>query len=117
MELKGRKPDLEFQWHDIKFMVRQEATREDRFELNILYDVDKKGKVEVPRGQIYKTLITRFVTGWHGVTEDGNAVPFSLEAMARLPLNGDNEDVYLLLGAFIVKHTGIFTVNEERKNG
>lgn len=106
-----------FVWNGVNFHVRAKGTAGDRFELNMLFDVDIQGKVKVPRRELYRTLISRFVTGWDGVEEDGKAVPFSLENLDRLPVDG-NEDVILLLGSFIFNKSGLFPTAEEaaRKN-
>ena len=110
MEIQKQGEILEHKWKDITFRVRAQATAGDRFEIDILYDVDK-GVVVVPRRELYRTLIKRFVVGWEGVTEDGKPVPFSLENLERLP--ADNEDVILFLGSFIVNKSGLFPAAEE----
>lgn len=107
-----------FEWEDVKIKVRAHATAGDRFELNMLYDVDTKGRVEVPRRRFYVTVIERFVESWEGVNEDGKPVPFSIANLERLPVKG-TDDVILLLGAFIINRCGILPGKEgaERKNG
>ena len=120
MELVQQPKALEFQWHDVRFFVRARATAEDRFEINLLYDVDKaqEGKVVVPRRALYLTLIERFVKGWEGVTQDGQAVPFTLDSLKRLPADQE-DDVILYLGSFILNNTGLFVTREdgEKKKG
>lgn len=112
MELQKQTEHLEFKWKDVTFTVRGRGTAEDKFEIDVLYDVDKAGTVKVPRREIYRTLIARFVTGWHGVTEGGKTVPFSLEALGRLPV-APQEDVILDLGSFIFNHCGLWPKTEE----
>ncbi len=118
METVKAEKDLEFKWKDVTFKVRGVATSEDKFEINVLYGVDKEGKLKVPRSQFYRTAIKRFVKGWEGVTTDGKPVPFSMEALGNLPIDPDGEDVMILLGSFIINTCGLFptAAEAERKN-
>lgn len=93
------------------FHIRPKATAEDRFEITVLYDADAKGHVKVPRRDVYRTLIERFVVGWTGVTEDGKPVPFSMDALGRFPVD-KNEDVMIILGHFIFKSCGLWETDE-----
>jgi len=117
MELVKSQQALEFKWQDVTFQVRSTGTAEDRFAIDILYDVDKNNQVNVPRKEVYLTLIERFVTGWSGVTVDGQPVAFTIQNLGNLPAD-PKEDIILLLGAFIFKHCGLWPDAEEaaRKN-
>lgn len=109
--MKSETEQLEYKWKDVTFQVRAHATAKDRYEIDLLYDVDKTGKAVVPRGLLHRTAIARFVTGWAGVTEGGQPVPFSLENLERLPAGED--DVILLLGSFVINRTGLFPTEAE----
>lgn len=112
MEISKNTKHEEFVWRDVAFKVRTSATVGDRYEVDMLYEVDAKGVVKVPRREMYLTLIERFVDGWRGVTEEGRAVPFSLPALLTLPSCG-NEDPVLLLGAFVLNRCGLFPTTED----
>lgn len=118
MQITKQPEPLEFKWKDVTIAVRARATNEDRFEINMLYDVDKKGSVRIPRESrrdFYRTLISRFVVSWKGVTDEKDAeVPFSMETFFNLPPD-PQDDIVLLLGAFIYEKTGIALTHAEEK--
>lgn len=101
MELQKAGESLPFKWKDITFHIRSKALAGDKHELVTLGELDGKGRSVIPQSKLYRKIIERFVISWEGVTEDGKAVPFSVENLERLPMD-PKEDVFLVLGGHIM---------------
>lgn len=106
MELKESdvKP-LEYKHEDVKFLVKPEATEEDRLEVLLAGRQDGENIV-MSRAEYCKTVIRRMVVGWEGVTRKGEAVPYSFEELRNFP-RGTGKNVLLELGGYIIEHTDI----------
>ncbi len=110
MKLVKQPDNLEFKWQDVTFKIKAVAEARDKFELDLLYEVDKTpGEVRIPRREMYLALIRQFVMSWSGVTDsEDKEVPFTLDALLALPPVYDEKgEVVMQLGAFIWKNTGI----------
>lgn len=112
MELQKVGESVRFKWKDVVFHLRPKATAGDKHELVTLGELNEKGRSVIPQNKLYRKVIERFVTGWEGVTEGGKAVPFSVENMERLPMDG-KEDVFLVLGGHIM--ATCFPMDDESK--
>lgn len=115
MELVKPETPVEFVWKDVTFYIRPTATAGDKFSLTNGAPMTKDGKQTFVMSDFWKKIIEIFVVKWSGVTKDGQDVPFSMDALAQLPVD-NNDDVFVRLGAFIVDTTKIVDRGEERKN-
>ena len=111
MELVKAKDNLTYTINDVTFYIRADATVKDKFELDSAGEWKNGGYVMNVKTYWMK-LIELFVTGWTGVTENGKDVPYSMEALMRLPADGE-QDWLLKLGSFIANSTGIMPVGKE----
>jgi hypothetical protein len=113
MEIAKQNAPLEFKWKDITFQIRSTAMSGDKFAISMSSPIEN-GRQTFSLTAYYRKIIELFVIGWQGVTEDGKDVPFSLDALGRLPVDANN-DVFILLASFILNNTG-FSADAERKN-
>ena len=106
MELKEAdvKP-LEFKHEDVKFLVKPEATEEDRLEV-LLSGRQEGENIVMSRAEYCKTVIRRMVVGWTGVKRKGEDVPYSFDELRNFP-RGTGRNVLLELGGFIIENTDI----------
>jgi hypothetical protein len=118
MKITVQPPELEYRWHDVAFKIRARATVRDKSAMADLFaDTVEDGKFKASKTKLYPWVIERFVTGWEGVMDDGKKpVPWSLDALMSLPADEEN-DIIMVLGAFILNHTGMRKADESKKKG
>lgn len=101
--------ELTYTHKDLTFTIRGMATRGDQYEMHAIMGEGvqiKDGKViKVSSLKLYPWLIERFVTGWSEKT------PFSMQALMGQPAD-PGEDLIIILGSFILNHTGIAVTQE-----
>lgn len=116
MEIKrlNSKP-LEFQYEDVVFLVKPQATEEDRMFIQ-LSGTSVGGAVKFSRPEYCKALIQSMVIGWKGVKMDGQDVPYEYELLADFPKVKDR-NVYIELGSFILEKTDVKKQDTELKKG
>ena len=106
MELKeSNVTPLKYQHEDVTFLIKPEATEEDRLEV-LLAGRQEGENVVTSRAEFCKTVIRRMVVGWEGVTRKGAAVPYSFDELRNFP-RGSGKNLLLELGHFIIEHTDI----------
>jgi hypothetical protein len=117
--LKLDERPAEFKWEDITIFYRKTVTVEDKFTIDTAGATVKNDKIEFGVWDFYKTMIRVFVVGWQGVTQDGNKISYSYDAMMKLPSTVAN-DLIMSLGFKIAQDTGFITEKKEAgdlKNG
>lgn len=115
--LKTDSKPLEYKHGDVTFLVRPYATVGDHMELIDTFGFDASGKITTKSSAMYRFLISRFVVGWRGVTQDGKPVDYSYDRFeSSFPLD-TQASLCVLLGAFIMQQTGLFPKGTEGKNG
>jgi hypothetical protein len=116
MELRKPSEIVEFKYEDVIFLVKAEASEEDRMEVALLGRRDESGKLHYSNADLCRSVIARMVTGWKNVKSNGIDVAYSIEALSMFPaVAGHN--VYLELGGFILEKTNILKgASEEKKN-
>ena len=96
---------LRFTFEDVIFLVKPEATEEDRLEI-LLSGRHEGDDIVMSRAEYCKTAIRRMVTGWENVKRGGQDVPYSFEELRNFPrVAGKN--VLLELGGYIINNTDI----------
>lgn len=115
MELKRHSQELEYKWKDVTFRIRERATRGDQYDMNaaMLEGTEvKDGRViRTNAARLFPWLIERFVMGWSGVHEGGKPAEWSLANLRALPAE-PGEDLIMVLGSYILNHTGIVPEQE-----
>lgn len=110
MELVKAKDNLTYTINDVTFFIRSTATVKDKFDLDSAGEW-KNGGYTMNVKTYWMKLIELFVVDWKGVTENGKAVPYSMEALLRLPADG-SQDWLLKLGSYIANETGVLPVEK-----
>lgn len=116
MELKeSNAVMLKYQHEDVTFLVKPEATEEDRLEV-LLAGRQEGESVVASRAEFCKTAIRCMVVGWEGVTRKGEAVPYSFDELRNFP-RSEGKNLLLELGQFIIEQTDIAKAkNQNLKN-
>ena len=100
---------LEFKFEDVIFLVKPEASEDDRMEIALSGRLEEKAGVAVitkSRAEFCKTAIRCMVVDWKHVKRGGHPVPYSYEELKNFP-HVEKRNVFLELGDFIIKNTDI----------
>lgn len=99
---------LTFERNGVTFHIRGAATRGDQYEMHAAMaegtEIRDGRVIKTSASRLYPWLIARFVTGWSETQETNGAK--ILEAIMAQPAT-PGEDLILVLGAFILNHTGM----------
>ena len=110
MELKESNIKLlEFKFEDVIFLVKPEASEDDRMEIALSGRLEEKAGVPVitnSRAEFCKTAIRCMVADWKGIKRAGHDVPYSYDELKNFP-HVDKRNIFLELGDFIIKNTDI----------
>ena len=115
MDLIKPAEPLEFKHEDMSFLIRPHASEGDRMEVTMSGSY-RDGAFVFSRPEFNRALVRRFVVGWKGVKMDGKEVPYAFDLLDHhFPISG-KDNIFVLLGIFIVEKTGIFAKDDLIKN-
>ncbi len=96
MELRKSAPPLECKYGDATFLIKPQASEEDR--MTVIFAERGAARCRV--------VVERMVIGWRGVEQDGKPVPYEFAQLENLP-NVPGHNLFMDLGEFIIKNTDL----------